>query len=324
MAPIMEGSSKQRAGSISPGGAAVSRAEVGSGSGAAVVEELTTVIRNRNGQEVYLGWGADGKAAATLDRREVSPTGRDILRVYDRARNLPIPDVPYGVIVPVEYGYVKLKDLDSPAEDYFFVTTQDSKGKTQQYRIGELELLEGIVNARIYFQDTSASGEIGQRIVPAEPVYTVVAPCFEIDDNNSALAILFKPPLENAPQEATFQHFVVSVLRFLWQNDMKDDPSLRKGYYDAARGYLNPGQGPVPLLLRLAFTSEDTARQKWEAIRRWIYKSPQASPASNQADSLDELDLLHLFSLALAMRDAARAFFAKTSRSLRRSASNRR
>jgi hypothetical protein len=315
--PTVEGSSKKRASSIIPGGAAVSRGGADSGTGAAVVAELTTVIRNRNGQEVYLGWGADGNAASTLDRREVSPAGQDILRVYDRARNLPIPDVPYGVIVPVEYGYVKLKDLDSPAEDYFFVTTKDSKGRSQQYRIGELELLEGIVNARIYFQDTSASGEIGQRIVPAEPVYTVVAPCFEIDDHNSALAMLFKPALENAPQEATFQHFVVSVLRFLWQNDMKDEPGLRKGYYDAVQGYLNPSQGRVPLLLRLAFTSEDTARQKWEAFRRWIYKPPTASPGLNQADSLDELDLPHLFSLALSMRDAARAFFAKTSLSRR-------
>lgn len=320
----MEGSSKKRGGSVSPGGAAVSRGEANSGPGTAVIDELTTVIRNRNGQEVYLGWGPDGNAAATLDRHEVSPAGRDILRVYDRARNLPIPDVPFGVIIPVEYGFVKLKDLDSPAEDYFFVTVKDSKGNSQQYRIGELELLEGIVNARIYFQDTSASGEIGQRIVPVEPVYTVVAPCFEIDDNNSALAILFKPPLENAPSEATFQHFLVSVLRFLWQNDMKDEPRLRKGYYDAAQSYLNPSQTRVPLLLRLAFTSEATARQKWEAIRRWIYKSPQASPGSNQADSLDQLDLPHLFTLAVAMRDAARAFFARTSPSLRRSASNRR
>lgn len=322
----MEGSSKRRASSVGPGGAAVSRGEVNSAPGAVVVVELTTVIRNRNGQEVYLGWGADGNAAATLDRREVSPAGQDILRVYDRARNLPIPDVPYGVIVPVEYGYVKLKDLDSPAEDYFYVTTKDSKGTTQQYRIGELELLEGIVNARIYFQDTSASGEIGQRIVPAEPVYTLVAPCFEIEDNNSALAILFKPALENAPQEATFQHFVVSVLRFLWQNDMKDEPSLRKGYYDAvaAQGALNPSHSPVPLILRLAFTNEDTARQKWEAIRRWIYKTPQASPGSNQADSLDELELPQLLTLALSLRDAARAYFQRTSYSARRAASNRR
>lgn len=304
----------------------MSRGEADSGPGLAVVDELTTVIRNRNGQEVYLGWGADGNATATLDRRKVSPAGRDILLVYDRARNLPIPEVPYGVIVPVEYTYVKLKDLDSPAEDYFFVTTKDSQGKTQQYRIGELELLEGIVNARIYFQDTSASGEIGQRIVPAEPVYTVVAPCFEIDDSNSALAILFKPPLENAPQEATFQHFLVGVLRFLWQNDMKDEPGLRKGYYDAtaAQSYLNPSHSPVPLILRLAFTSEDTARQKWEAIRRWIYKTPQASLRSNQADSLDELDLSHLFTLTVSMREAARSYFAKTSLSRRIPGSNRR
>jgi hypothetical protein len=319
----MDGSSKKRASAVNPGGA-VGRGDANSGGATTAVQELTTVIRNRNGQEVYLGWGTDGNAAATLDRREVSAAGRDILRVYDRARNLPIPEMPYGIIIPVEYGYVKLKDLDSPAEDYFFVTAKDSKGSAQQYRIGELELLEGIVNARIYFQDTSASGEIGQRIVPAEPVYTVVAPCFEIDDNNSALAILFKPPLENAPSEATFQHFLVSVLRFLWQNDMKDEPRLRKGYYDAAQSYLNPGQTRVPLILRLAFTTEDTARQKWEAIRRWIYKSPQASPGSNQADSLDQLDLPQLFTLAVSMRDTARAFFVKTSLSLRRSASNRR
>ncbi len=116
------------------------------------------------------------------------------------------------------------------------------------------------------------------------------------------------------------------MFRFLWQNDMKDEPRLRKGYYDAvaAQGVLNPSHGPVPLILRLAFTSEDTARQKWEAIRRWIYKTPQASPGSNQADSLDEMDLPHLLTLALALRDAARAYFAKTSPSRRGSASNRR
>jgi hypothetical protein len=320
--PTIEDSSKKRARSINPGGAGVSQAETSSGTETVVVVELTTVIRNRAGQEVYLGWGPDGHTVVTLDRRAVSPAGRDILRVYDKARNLRIPDVPYATIVPVEYCYVKLKDLDSPAEDYFFVNTNDSKGQPQQYRIGELELLDGIVNARTYFQDTSATGEIGQRIVPAEAVYTVIAPCFEIDDKNSVLAILFKPPLENAPQEATFQHFVVSVLRFLWQNDMKDEPGLRKGYYDAVQGYLNPSQSQVPLILRLAFTSEDTARQKWEVLRRWIYKQPEASPGSNQADSLGELDVSDLFTLAASMRDAARAFFAKTSLSPRSPGSN--
>ncbi len=319
----MEDSSKKRVGSINLGAAGVSRSGSEAAPGAVVVDQLTTVIRNRAGQEIYLGWGPDGNAAMTLDRRAVSPAGRDILRVYDRARNLRIPDVPYADVVPVEYSYIKLKDLDSPAEDYFFVNTKDSKGQPQQYRIGELELLEGIVDARTYFQDTSATGAIGERIVPAEAVYTVVVPCFEIDDKYSALAILFKPPMENVPQEATFQHFVVNVLRFLWQNDMKDEPPLRKGYYDAVQGYLNPSQSRVPLILRLAFTSEETARQKWEAIRRWIYKQPEASPGSNQVDSLGELDMEHLFSLAASMRDAARVFFVKNAPSRHRPGSSR-
>lgn len=313
----MDPTSKKRTTSPSTAPARGNNPATGGTPPAIVVDQLTSVVRNRTGQEVYLGWGPDGNAAITPDRQAISSSGRDILRVYDSARNLPIRDLPYSVIMPVEYGYIKLKDLGGAAEDYFFVNVKDWRGEPEQYRVGELELLEGIVNARTYLQDTSATGEIGERIVPTEPVYTVITRCFEIDDKYTALAIMFKPPMENVPQEATFQHFVVSVLRSLWQNDMQQVPSLRKGYYDAAQDYLPPSQTRVPLLLRLAFTSEDTARKKWEAIRRWIYKQPDASLGSNQADSLDQLDMDHLFSLALSMRDSARTFFLRNSASRR-------
>jgi hypothetical protein len=306
-------SGKRRASSINPDPSGQSWRGTDTGPRQVVVAELTTVVQSKTGDEIYIGWGPDGNAAVTKNRRELSAAGQDVLRVYDRARNLRILGIPYADIVPVEYSYIKLKDLDSPAEDYFFVNTKDSKGQGQQYRIGELELLEGIVNASNYFQDTSATGETGQQIVPSEALYTVIAPCFEIDDKYTALAILFKPPMENVPQEATFQYFVVTVLRFLWQNDKKDDPQLRKGYYDAIQSYLSSNPSQVPLILRMAFTSEETAREKWEALRRLIYKQPEKSTKGSESDNLGQLDMEHLFSLATVMRDAARGYFEKNS-----------
>lgn len=240
--------------------------------------------------------------------------GQDILRVYDRARNLQIPEAPFTGIIPVEYSYLKLKDLDSPAEDYFFLNVKDAKGEGKQYRVGELELLEGIVNARNYFQDTSTTGGMGQQIVHSEAIYAVIAPCFEIDDPYTALAILFKPPLKDAPQETTFQYFVVSVLRFLWQNDKKDAPSIRKGYYDAVQTGLDDKPSQVPLLLRMTFANEETAMEKWQALRRLLFKSPESSTAREEMDHLNQLGLDNLFALATVMRDAARAYFGRNSR----------
>ncbi len=275
-----------------------------------VVDKLTTVAQSGSGERIYIGWGPDGSAAATKDRRELSPAGQDILRVYERARNLRVPVVPYTELVPVEYSYLKLKDLAAPAEDYFLVNALDSKGQGQQYRIGELELLEGIVNARTFFQDTSATGEMGQHIVPSEAIYAVITPCFEFDDRHTALVVLFKPAVKDSPQEATFQYFVVSVLRYLWQNDRKDEPQVRKGYFDAVQSHLGSKPSPVPLILRLLYQQE-TARQKWEYLRRLLYRQPETPAAAGDTDDLSSLDMEQLFALATVMRDAARAYLEK-------------
>lgn len=274
-----------------------------------VVDKLTMVVLNRAGEAMYIGWGPDGNAAATRDRRELSPAGQDILRVYEHARNLRVPVAPYMDLVPVQYSYLKLKDLASPAEDYFVVNVLDATGQTTQYRIGELEMLQGIADAGIFFQDTSASGGVGQHIVSSEALYGLIAPCFELDAKRSALAMLFKPAVTDSPQEATFQHFVVSVLRFLWQNDKKDDPQVQKGYFAAVHDYLGSTESQVPLLLRMAFQSEDTAREKWESLKRWIYKQPEPTGSGEEADKLGELDMQQLLVLAGVMRDAARAYF---------------
>ncbi|MBI5878274.1 MAG: hypothetical protein HZB53_11545 [Chloroflexi bacterium] len=272
-----------------------------------VVDKLTTVVRNKAGDPIFIGWGPDGNAAATKDRREVSPAGQDILRVYERARNLLVPVVPYLDLEPVEFSYLKLRDLAEAAEDHFLVNTRDSRGGAAQFRIGEVALLESIVNARGFFQDTSTGGAMGQKIVPSEAIYAVVAPCFELDDKRQALILLFKPLVDGAPQEASFHYFVVSVLRFLWQNDRKDPPAGRKGYYAAVQPYLGDPKRPVPFLLRMVF-KEEAAREKWERLKRLMYK--QSEPGSSEdADTLGDLAIDQLFALATAMRDAARAYF---------------
>lgn len=273
-----------------------------------VVEKLTTITLNRAGQALYLGWGPDGNAAITTSRQELSQAGQDIVRVYERARNLKVPVVPFLELVPVQYSYLKLKDLASPAEDYFLVNVLDSKGQGQQYSIGELELLEGIVNAQNFFQDTSQSSAMGQRIIPTEALYAIIAPCFQLDEKRTALAVLFKPAVEGSPQEITFQAFVISVLRFLWQNDKKDISDQRKGYYDAVQNNLATPTSQVPILLKMMFTSEDTAREKWESLKHWLYKQPE-TPTGGEADNLSQLDMPQLFALATMMRDAARAYF---------------
>ena len=274
-----------------------------------VVEKLTTLAQSRTGERFYIGWGPDGRAAVTKDRRKVSAAGQELLRVYEHARNLQVPVVNYADLIPVEYSYFKLRDLASPAEDYFLLTAQDSQGQGQTYRIGELELLEGMANARTFFQDTSASGAIGQPIVPSEAVYALITPCFEFDNQHTALVILFKPAVEGAPQEATFRSFVVSVLRVLAQNDKKDEPALRKGYDEAVQSVAAPKQSQVPFLLRLVFTQE-AAQEKWERLRRLLYRQPEP-PVAGDTDSLSSLDTEHLLALATVMRDAARAYFAR-------------
>jgi hypothetical protein len=302
-------SNKRRYGSAGTDAAAQSRQAANSGPAQVVVDKLTTVVVNRSGAGIYIGWGPDGNAAATQDRRELSPAGQDILRVYERAKNLRVQTAQVAELIPVQYSYIKLKDLASPAEDYFLVNVLDSKGQGAQYRIGELELLEGITAAANFFQDTSATGAMGQHIVPSEAIYTVVASCFELDDKRSALVILFKPAVKDSPQEATFQYFVISVLRYLWQNDKKDESPDRKGYYAAVHNYLGSNESQVPLILRLAFKNEETAREKWEDVKRWLYKQPETPTPGAETDNLGDLGMEQLFALAAVMRDAARAYF---------------
>jgi hypothetical protein len=317
-------SNKRRHSSAGADASAVSRHPTDTGPAQVVVDKLTRVVVSRSGESIYIGWGPDGNAAATEDRRELSPAGQDILRVYERARNLRVPVAQYTELIPVQYNYTKLKDLASPAEDYFLMNVLDSKGQGAQYRIGELELLEGIADAGNFFQDTSATGAMGQHIVPSEAIYTVVAPAFELDDKRTALIILFKPAMNDSPQEATFQYFVVSVLRYLWQNDKKDNSQDRKGYYDAVHNYLGSNESQVPLILRMVFKSEETAREKWEGLKRWIYKQPETPNQGEETDSLGEMGVEQLFALAAVMRDAARAYFDQRSSAGRGSKFSRR
>lgn len=279
-----------------------------------VVDKLTMIVRNKAGDPIFIGWSPDGNPAATRARRGLSDAAQDSLRVYERARNLLVPVVPFVDLQPVEYSYLKLRDMAGNAEDHFLLSVRDSGGQAVQVRIGEVALLDSIVNARSAFQDTSASPALGKPIVPSEAIYAVIAPCFELDEKRQGLAILFKPIMDGAPQEASFQPFVVAVLRTLWQNDKKEPPENRRGYYEAALPHLDTPGERAPFLLRMVF-QEEAARDKWERLKRVLYKQPD--PAESEPDALRAMEIDGLLKLAAAMRDAGRAYFERLAQARR-------
>ena len=84
-------SNKRRHNSAGADTSAQSRHSTDTGPAQVIVDKLTTVVVNQSGEAVYIGWGPDGNAAATHNLRELSPAGQDILRVYQRDRNLRVP-----------------------------------------------------------------------------------------------------------------------------------------------------------------------------------------------------------------------------------------
>lgn len=290
-----------------------------------LMARISAVLRSNRGRRLmYIGWNGDQHPMVTIDQNQLSPAARDNVNQYLGLQREP-RDTQYSVISPVDYvGYQVVTDLKE-GEDLVNYVIHDENGE-RNIAVGELNILDAIIDAGKYWEDTSLSMNVGP-VEKAKTMYTVLVPQFG-KYSDTGVAILFKSYTNaEGSNEDRFRGFAYDTIRGLIINDEMQVASgkrgQRKGYIEAAAKVAGVSEsgGFVSYVVSL-FNKEkiDLTVKKYRDLFANILEVGRASGYLNLTEDdikemrnplpiydLNNLETDKLIELASAMREAARA-----------------
>ncbi len=201
-----------------------------------IAAAVVSTARRRSGNWLFVGWTADGLPAATGDASRLSEGARQAVALNQGA-GLPPRRVPYERVVPVEYvltgSAIDYADTDQRrAEDQIRYTVTDATGEQREIALGELAVLGAIADTREPWQ-SMAGGPGTEVAVSAVALYTVFAPP-PGKRPDTCVALLFRPTIPAAGNEAAFGSFARQSISRLLILDESQPPERRKGYLRVA------------------------------------------------------------------------------------------
>jgi hypothetical protein len=214
---------------------------------------------------LFVGWNAADRPMAARDPANLSA---DALRAFQQFRRAGLwpRQVPFASLEAVEYAFtgpaVDFADSKGQvAEDQIQYVVLDENGERREVHLGELALLEGIVQAAEPWQ-AALGGNSAELAQSAIRYHTVLLPHPD-GPIQRGLAILFRPTLSASGNEAAFGAFVRYSLSRLLVLDESQPDGRRKGYLEAAARHagLSPDDvsGLLQWLRRLGFVDFEDA-----------------------------------------------------------------
>ncbi len=205
------------------------------------IVSLALVVRagKLDSRTIYAGWTDAGLPVVSLDTEDLTPESLEEAETFIRS-GYPIPSITLRrqlSVVVVEFAG-PVKDMEDPSprslvQDSIQVTVTDTRGRSIDLTLGELEVLEMIGNNMITFQKFGSVLDTQDRQV-AVSYYSFFLPGNSQEDRED-LIVLMKPTNRNVGNIIDAVLFIQDVIKKLLQNDQKQPPEYRKRYLDAGR-----------------------------------------------------------------------------------------
>lgn len=193
-----------------------------------------------SGKLVMIGWTSEGKLRVTENLASLTPEAR---KNYTSGISDQVREIPFQTLIPVEYNLTgEAQDLldrgDRRTEDRVVYRFLDQNlSPMEETSVGELTLLNAIVDANVYWQNLSETTGfgIGQVYTRSAPMYNLLISAPE-ERRKTAYAVLFKPLIQGESNEETFKRFIRNTLGRLLILDETErlEGKSGKGYIEAA------------------------------------------------------------------------------------------
>lgn len=289
----------------------------------AKIDQLSAVVRPRAGRDrsLFIGWTKEGVPQITDSEIDLAVNAKNSYQINQKAR-LPLRTIPYSHIEPVNYlttgQPIDLMDQDGViAGDLLTYTVMDKDGNTQTLTLGELNILNSLVDSHIEWQDLGNTDKTDV-IVSTKSMHTLfVEP--EEGSTGEAFAILFKPAFDGESNEIAFKAFVRKSLSKLLVLDESQEPHNRKGYIDAAAQFTKGnGRSTLASIVSLFYDKGEKPFINTSGAKVGILKLARSLGIYNISDveleemshplpfyDVEEMDMETLFNVVNAMREAA-------------------
>ncbi len=288
------------------------------------ISQLSSVVQSGNGRDVFfIGWDRNDLPRITTNSTQLDERARKSVTENQKA-GLRIKEVPYTRIEPKSYLSVGrpvdyADDGQVVAEDLVSIAVIDDKGNNTLETFGELVLLNGIVDARVTWQDLGVS-ERADITTPIKHMYTIFLKPTDAP-RNTAYALMFKSLLDGTGNEIAFRSFMKQSLSKLLILDESQKPSDRKGYIEAAAKMSGYEEKKKRSVLSLFYNSPEDNRGKKKKLSHSFLKVARGLGMYDFSDKdleegedenlpyydIESLSTEKLIELASDMRDAASA-----------------
>lgn len=208
--------------------------------GSRTIQRLATAVmsvaRQTAGVWLFAGWDEAGLPMATDRLADLSAQAREELTVYQNAGLRP-RRVPYVSLEAFEYVLtgpaIDFSDVGPQrAEDQVRYTVLDSSGERRELVLGEMAVLGAIRDAQAPWQ-VPARTSLTAVADSTLNLYTLIVPA-PGQPADRGLALLFRPTVAAAGNEAAFASFVRGTISRLLILDESQPPGKRKGYLEVA------------------------------------------------------------------------------------------
>lgn len=195
----------------------------------------------KRGSVLFVGWDKNGNPTTSTDQSSLSEQARTsygITKAVSFPHDRDLASLP---LVPVEFvGASKpfdRKDIsdDELTQDILTYWVSRGGGATEQIQVQELDLLEGILNGQVVWEDFNEHALVSDsdEKITGQNMYTLFLPLKSQDGEQAMYLMMFKPPMKNESNESMYKQFLVQTLTALAKIDKDQPEEHRKGYLEA-------------------------------------------------------------------------------------------
>ena len=210
------------------------------------INRLGAAIRTgySRGGTFYLGWSEGGTPVISWDDKSLSDSAKESLNI---SKTIGLPD---GISIddkhpmePIQY-MASLSSIDKPdteneyTEDILVIGVANSQGMTDYLHIGELDMMEGIINGHIVWQDVNSHTVLAtDDVTPTLPMHSVIFDARTDDGKKVTYAMLFEPTMPSESNEVAFKLFLAQTLKSFLALDSRQPEGAKKGYEKVLRDF---------------------------------------------------------------------------------------
>lgn len=244
------------------------------------IKRLGAAVRIPNmgrNNTLYLGWTEGGAPILSWENTALSDAARESLNITKTVKlssNVSISNQP---IEAVQY-MASLPSIDKPdiedefTQDVLVLGVANNHGLTDYVRIEELDLMKGILNGHVVWQDVNSRTVLGNdEVTPTLPMHSVFLPIQKEDGKNVVYAMLFEPTMASESNEPAFKLFLAQTLKSFLALDARQPKVAKKGYEDIISGAesLQGTGGDAYFIMNLMKdVGFEVSRDRLERVRR--------------------------------------------------------